>query len=56
MEWKWMRNLQISVEILQIQHDSAMNFSLAQLLEMTILLAKIEENQNEVKTGSLFHL
>lgn len=51
-----MRELQINMKILQIQHDYVMNFTLAQLLEMTILLAMIKEYQNEVEAGCLFHL
>lgn len=51
-----MRNLQINVKILQIQYDDIMNFTLAQLLEVRVLLAVIEEYQNEVEAGCLFHL
>lgn len=51
-----LRNLQINMKILQIQRDDIMNFTLAQLLEITILLAMIEEYQNEVEAGCLFHL
>lgn len=51
-----MRNVKINMKILQIQHNDIMNFTLAQLLEMAILLAMIEGYQDEVEAGCLFNL
>lgn len=50
-----MRNLQIDMKLSQFQHD-ILAFTWAQLLEMTILLAMIEEYQSEVEAGHLSHL
>lgn len=49
-----MRNLQINVKMLQIQYNDIVNFTLAWILEMTILLAMIEEYQNGVEALCLF--
>lgn len=44
-----MRNLQINVKMLQIQYNDIVNFTLAWILKMTILLAMIEEYRNGVE-------
>lgn len=49
-----MRNLQINVKMLQIQYNDIVNFTLAWILKMTILLAMIEEYRNGVEALGLF--